>query len=225
MVFVASAFRRKDKRSDLWRPGRDPMVKRALDIFLAGFGVVASAPLWALFAIAIKFEDGGPVFFRQERVGRWGRTFGALKFRSMRPDAEALTGAVQAVEGDPRVTRVGRVMRATAMDELPQLWNILRGEMSFVGPRALRPGEIEAESGGRLVRLEDVPGFEQRITVRPGLTGIAQIYARRDIGRRQKFRYDRLYVARRSWLLDVRLILLSFWISVHGTWEARGRKY
>jgi lipopolysaccharide/colanic/teichoic acid biosynthesis glycosyltransferase len=84
--------------------------------------------------------------------------------------------------------------------------------MSFVGPRALRPGE-------------DVPGFEQRITVRPGLTGIAQIYARRDIPRRQKFRYDRLYVRRRSWLLDVRLILLSFWISVHGTWEARGRKY
>jgi lipopolysaccharide/colanic/teichoic acid biosynthesis glycosyltransferase len=151
--------------------------------------------------------------------------FRALKFRSMRTDAEALTGAVQATAADPRVTNVGRVMRATAMDELPQLWNIMRGDMSFVGPRALRPGEIEAEGDGRLVRLEDVPGFEHRITVRPGLTGIAQVYARRDIPRRQKFRYDRLYVNRRSWLLDVRLILLSFWISVHGTWEARGRKY
>jgi lipopolysaccharide/colanic/teichoic acid biosynthesis glycosyltransferase len=142
----------------------------------------------------------------------------------MRPDAEALTGAVQATERDPRVTRIGRLMRATAMDELPQLWNIFRGEMSFVGPRALRPGEIESE-GGRLVRLEDVPGFSRRIAVRPGLTGIAQIYAPRDVPRRQKFRYDRLYVAKRSWLLDVRLILLSFWISLLGTWESRGKKY
>ncbi len=201
------------------------MAKRLLDILLSSFGLIASAPLWAVLAAAIKAEDGGPVFYAQDRVGLGGRTFRALKFRSMRPDAEARTGAVQAASGDPRVTRVGRLMRATAMDELPQLWNILRGDMSFVGPRALRPGEIEADGDGRLVRLEDVPGFEHRILVRPGLTGIAQVYARRDIPRHQKFRYDRLYVRRRSWLLDVRLILLSFWISVHGTWEARGRKY
>jgi lipopolysaccharide/colanic/teichoic acid biosynthesis glycosyltransferase len=201
------------------------MAKRALDVFLSAFGLLASAPLWAVLAAAIKMEDGGPVFYAQERVGLAGRPFRALKFRSMRPDAEAVTGAVQASAADARVTRVGRLMRATAMDELPQLWNIMRGDMSFVGPRALRPGEIEAEGDGRLVRLEDVPGFEQRIIVRPGLTGIAQVYARRDIPRRQKFRYDRLYVHRRSWMLDVRLILLSFWISVHGTWEARGRKY
>jgi lipopolysaccharide/colanic/teichoic acid biosynthesis glycosyltransferase len=201
------------------------MAKRALDVLLSSFGLIASAPLWLVLAAAIKAADGGPIFYGQERVGLGGRVFRALKFRSMRTDAEALTGAVQATAADPRVTRVGRVMRATAMDELPQLWNIMRGDMSFVGPRALRPGEIEAEGDGRLVRLEDVPGFENRITVRPGLTGIAQVYARRDIPRRQKFRYDRLYVQRRSWLLDVRLILLSFWISVHGTWEARGRKY
>jgi lipopolysaccharide/colanic/teichoic acid biosynthesis glycosyltransferase len=201
------------------------MAKRALDLLLSSFGLIASAPLWLVLAAAIKAADGGPIFYGQERVGLGGRVFRALKFRSMRTDAEALTGAVQATAADPRVTSVGRVMRATAMDELPQLWNIMRGDMSFVGPRALRPGEIEAEGDGRLVRLEDVPGFEQRITVRPGLTGIAQVYARRDIPRRQKFRYDRLYVRRRSWLLDVRLILLSFWISVHGTWEARGRKY
>jgi lipopolysaccharide/colanic/teichoic acid biosynthesis glycosyltransferase len=201
------------------------VIKRTSDFLLASFGLVASAPLWLLFAAAIKAEDGGPVFYSQERVGRGGRTFRALKFRSMRPDAEAVTGAVQASESDPRVTRIGRLMRATAMDELPQLWNIARGDMSFVGPRALRPGEIEAESGGRLVRLEDVPGFEHRIKVRPGLTGLAQIYARRDLPRRQKFRYDRVYVGRSSWLLDTRLILLSFWISLLGTWEARGRKY
>jgi lipopolysaccharide/colanic/teichoic acid biosynthesis glycosyltransferase len=201
------------------------MLKRAFDASLAGVGLILSSPLWALFAAAIKLEDGGPVFYSQDRVGLGGRTFDTLKFRSMRPDAEAMTGAVQATENDPRVTRVGRLMRATAMDELPQLWNILRGDMSFVGPRALRPGEIEAGADGRLTKLEDVPGFEHRIRVRPGLTGLAQVYAPRDVPRRQKFRYDRLYVNRRSWKLDLRLILLSFWISVLGTWEARGRKY
>ena len=200
------------------------MAKRLLDVLLSGFGLIASSPLWLIFAAAIKLEDGGPVMFRQERVGLGGRRFDALKFRSMRPDAEALTGAVVARAGDPRVTRVGRLMRATAMDELPQLWNILRGDMSFVGPRALRPGEIEAD-GGQLVRLEDVPGFAMRITVRPGLTGIAQIYAPRDVPRRHKFRYDRIYIHRHTFWLDVRLILLSFWISVLGTWEARGRKF
>src|SRR4029077_11763738 len=142
-------------------------MKRWFDAALAGTGLILSAPLWAVFAAAITLEDGGPVFFRQERVGLGGRTFNALKFRSMRPDAEALTGAIQATERDPRVTRTGRFMRATAMDELPQLWNILRGDMSFVGPRALAPGEIETGAGGRLERLEEVPGFEHRIKVRP----------------------------------------------------------
>jgi len=201
------------------------VAKRAFDVFLSAAGLLLSAPVWLVIAIAIRVEDGGPVFFAQDRTGKFGRTFRALKFRSMHPDAEAGSGAIQATAGDPRVTRVGRLLRATAMDELPQLWNILRGDMSFVGPRALRPGEIEAEGSGRLVRLEDVPGFEHRITVRPGLTGLAQIYAPRDVPRRQKFRYDKVYVRRRSWMLDVRLILLSFWISFLGTWEARGRKY
>ena len=201
------------------------MLKRAFDATLAGAGLVASAPLWVVFTILIKLEDGGPVFFRQERVGLGGREFVALKFRSMRPDAEAGVGAVQAVERDPRVTRIGRVMRATAMDELPQLWNILRGDMSFVGPRALRPGEIETARNGQLERLEDVPGFATRISVRPGLTGVAQVYAPRDVPRRHKFRYDRIYIHRHTFWLDVRLILLSCWISVLGTWEARGRKF
>jgi lipopolysaccharide/colanic/teichoic acid biosynthesis glycosyltransferase len=199
--------------------------KRAFDLLLSTAGLAVSLPLWAVIAIVVKLEDGGPVLFRQERVGRYGRVFHALKFRSMHIDAEAATGAIQASEDDPRVTRAGRILRATAMDELPQLWNILRGEMSFVGPRALRPGEIEVESGGRLVRLEQVPGFEHRVSVRPGLTGLAQIYAPRDVPRRQKFRYDKVYVEKRSWRLDLRLILLSFWISFLGTWEARGRKY
>jgi lipopolysaccharide/colanic/teichoic acid biosynthesis glycosyltransferase len=200
------------------------MFKRGFDVTVAACGLIASSPLWLAFATAIKLDDGGPIFYCQDRVGQGGRIFSAMKFRSMRVDAEAGTGAIQATSGDPRVTRVGRFLRATAMDELPQLWNILRGDMSFVGPRALRPGEIEVD-GGKLVALEDVPGFEHRIAVRPGLTGIAQIYAPRDVTRRHKFRYDRLYVAKRSGWLDVRLILLSFWISVLGTWETRGRKY
>ena len=201
------------------------MIKRLFDVGLSGFGLVASSPLWLLLAVAIKLEDGGSIFYSQDRVGWRGRRFRAMKFRSMREDAEALSGPIQAAADDPRVTRVGRWMRRTAMDELPQLWNIFRGDMSFVGPRALRPGEIEVEADGRMVALEDVPGFEHRVRVRPGLTGIAQIYARRDVPRRHKFRYDRIYVQRRSSTLDLRLILLSFWISFLGTWEARGRKY
>jgi lipopolysaccharide/colanic/teichoic acid biosynthesis glycosyltransferase len=199
-------------------------MKRTFDMALAGVGLIASSPLWLAFGAAIKLEDGGPIFFTQERVGLRGTVFNALKFRSMRPDAEAGVGAVQAVADDPRVTRIGRLMRATAMDELPQLWNIFRGDMSFVGPRALRPGEVEG-SGGAVVHMEAIPGYAARIAVRPGLTGIAQIYAPRDVPRRQKFRYDRLYVQRQSMSLDLRLILLSFWISFRGTWESRGRKY
>jgi lipopolysaccharide/colanic/teichoic acid biosynthesis glycosyltransferase len=198
--------------------------KRVLDIVLSGLGLLASLPVSLTAAAAIKFYDGGPVFYGQPRVGEGGRVFRAWKFRSMRPDAEAEVGALQAIEDDPRVTPVGRVLRATAMDEIPQLWNILRGDMSFVGPRALRPGEIEA-AGGREVQLEAVPGFAARCAVRPGLTGVAQIYAPRDIARRQKFRYDRVYIRRQSFWLDVRLILLSFWISARGRWESRGRKY
>ena len=117
-------------------------MKRAFDVLLSGTGLFVAAPLWVVIATAIKLEDGGPVLFPQDRVGLGGATFRALKFRSMHPDAEAGSGAIQATAGDPRVTRVGRLLRATAMDELPQLWNILRGDMSFVGPRALRPGEI-----------------------------------------------------------------------------------
>jgi lipopolysaccharide/colanic/teichoic acid biosynthesis glycosyltransferase len=198
--------------------------KRAFDMGLAGLGLVASAPVWAVIAALVKWEDGGPVFYDQERSGLHGRPFSVRKFRSMVPDAEARTGAVQATEHDPRVTRVGRLLRATAMDELPQLWNIFRGDMSFTGPRALRPGEIEV-LGEREELLENVPGFARRSSVRPGLTGVAQIYAPRDIARRNKFKYDLLYVKRQSFGLDLRLIALSFWITFRGTWESRGKKF
>ena len=200
------------------------MIKRAFDCALSGVGLVASAPLWMLIALAIKLEDDGPVFFRQTRVGLGGRTFDALKFRSMVADAEARTGPVQATENDPRITGVGRIMRATAMDELPQLWNIFVGDMSFVGPRPLRPGEVDVRGDGQIVSLDQIPGYEARHRIRPGLTGLTQVYAPRDISRASKFRLDLVYLKRAGFWLDMKLILLSFWISGTGSWEKRNRR-
>lgn len=200
------------------------MIKRLFDITLSGIGLIGSAPLWAIIAAAIKIEDGGPVFFPQQRVGLGGRVFTALKFRSMIVHAESLTGPVQAGHNDPRITRVGRVLRGTAMDELPQLWNIFVGEMSFVGPRPLVPGEVEVRGDGQLVPLAAIPGYDARHGVRPGLTGLTQVYAPRDIPRTSKFRLDRLYLKRASFWLDVKLIVLSFWITGRGAWESRDPK-
>jgi colanic acid biosynthesis glycosyl transferase WcaI len=201
-----------------------PIAKRALDVVVSGLGLVCSMPVWGLVAIAIKLDDRGPVFYGQERVGQRGRRFRSVKFRSMRPDSDATFGPLQAREADVRITRVGRLLRATALDELPQLWNIFRGDMSFVGPRALLPWEIEVGGDGEPVPLMQVPGYEARHRVRPGLTGIAQIYAPRDIPRRQKFRLDLLYINRQSFWLDLKLIALSFWITARARWEHRGRK-
>ena len=200
------------------------MMKRVFDCALAGLGLAASAPLWALLALAIKLEDGGSVFFRQARVGLNGRVFDALKFRSMVPDAEARTGPVQATENDPRITRTGRFMRSTALDELPQLWNIFAGDMSFVGPRPLRPGEVEVRGDGQLIPLDQIPGYAARHRVRPGLTGLTQVYASRDISRTSKFRLDQVYLRRASFWLDLKLILVSFWITGTGAWEKRNRR-
>lgn len=200
------------------------MLKRAFDVLVSGAGLVVFSPVSLLIALAIELDDGGPVIFSQERVGLKGRVFLAHKFRSMVVDAERLTGAVQATKNDPRVTRVGRVLRATAFDELPQLWNIFRGEMSVVGPRPLRPGESDTSAYGTHLPLSSIPGYEARHRVRPGLTGLAQVYASRDLPRTGKFRYDLLYQRRATFCLDVRRILQSFWITLHGRWEDRSRK-
>jgi len=204
--------------------GRPARLKRSFDVALSGLGLLVSSPLWPLIAILIKIEDGGPVFYGQERVGKGGKRFRSWKFRSMVVDADRRFDALQAREGDPRVTRVGRVLRATAMDELPQLWNILVGDMSFVGPRALLPQEIEVRGDGRPVPLELIPGYQVRHRVAPGLTGVAQVYAPRDIPRRYKFKLDLLYIKRQSFWLDLKLIALSFWITFRAKWEHRGRK-
>lgn len=200
------------------------MLKRAFDVIVSGAGLVVSAPLWLLIAAAIKAEDGGPVLFVQNRVGFGGTAFRALKFRSMVPEASTLP-PVQAGEDDARITRVGRVLRATAMDELPQLLNIFRGDMSFVGPRPLLPGEIEARGCGELVSLDAIPGYAARHSVRPGLTGLSQVYAPRDTPRARKFRLDAIYVRNATFCLDVFLVAVSFWITFRGRWEVRKRKF
>lgn len=194
------------------------MIKRLFDLFLSGVGLIGSAPFWLLFASAIKLEDQGPIFYTQERMGKDGSIFKALKFRSMIPDAEKKTGAVWATEHDPRVTKVGRVLRATAMDELPQLWNIFRGDMSFVGPRAERPELVEKFA-------RQIRNYRNRFSVRPGLTGIAQVYGRYDTPPQHKLKYDLLYIKNQTFCLDLKLIFLSFWITFRGKWESRQKKF
>lgn len=185
---------------------------------------MVSLPLWVAFGLAILFEEGRPIFYSQERVGRNGKIFKALKFRSMIKDAEKDSGPVQAAENDPRVTDIGKILRATAMDELPQLWNIFKGDMSFVGPRALRPKEKEVHASSDEIDIEKIPGYHERLKVRPGLTGMAQVYLPSDALRSEKFQYDLMYIKKQSFFLDLKLIILSFWITFKGKWESRQKK-
>jgi lipopolysaccharide/colanic/teichoic acid biosynthesis glycosyltransferase len=200
------------------------MLKRLFDIFLSSIGIVGSSPLWIIFGSAIILEDGFPIFYLQERVGKGGKIFRGIKFRSMVKDAEKDTGPVQAVENDPRVTKIGRILRATAMDELPQLVNILKGDMSFVGPRALRPKEKEVRGSPDETEIEKIPGYQERLAIRPGLTGLAQVYLPGEALRSEKFKYDLEYIKKQSFFLDLKLIFLSFWITFRGKWESREKK-
>ncbi|MCX5712945.1 MAG: sugar transferase [Candidatus Omnitrophica bacterium] len=199
-------------------------MKRIFDFLLALIGLCVSAPFWILFALAIWFEDGRPVFYLQERVSKNGRIFNGRKFRSMSKTAESVVGPVQAKENDTRITKTGRILRATAMDELPQLWNILKGDMSFVGPRAIRPVEIDGEDAKPRSAWE-FEGFKERSSVRPGLTGVAQVLAPRDISRTNKFKYDIWYIKNQSFYLDIKLIMISFLITFTGKWEKRQERF
>lgn len=203
---------------------REPFLKRPFDFLLSLTGIIFSSPLWILIGLLIVLEDGWPVFYFQGRVGKGGKIFKAMKFRSMIKDAEKDTGPVQAVENDPRITRIGKILRATAMDELPQLVNILKGDMSFVGPRSLRPKEREVYGNPDETSIEDVPGYKERLAVRPGLTGVAQVYLPTDALRKEKFRYDLDYIKNPSFLFDLKLIILSFWITFRGKWQSREKK-
>lgn len=181
-------------------------------------------PIWFMITLAILIEDGWPVLYSQERMGKDCIIFKALKFRSMVKDAEKHTGPIQAKEDDQRVTKVGRMMRSLAMDELPQLINILRGDISFVGPRALRSEEIEV-SDNVLKKAFSYPHFEERSKTKPGLTGVAQVFAPRDIPREEKFKYDAWYIRNQSFWLDIYIIILSFLVTFRGKWELRRSKF
>ena len=202
-----------------------PFLKRSFDFSLALLGLILSSLSWPIFSLAIYVEDRGAIFFLQERCGKGGQIFRSIKFRTMKlPKKEEEPRRIIDIEHDPRTTKVGRLLRATALDELPELINILKGEMSFVGPRPL-PYRIEDEESCRYKTIDEVPGYQLRSQVRPGLTGIAQIYAPKDIGHRNKFRYDNLYVGKMSFWLDLKLLFLSLWITFGGKWERRERKF
>ncbi len=204
--------------------GESYLLKRPFDTFLALVGLMIAFPLWLAFAVAIKLEDRGPILFVQDRWGKDKRKIRVYKFRTMVPNAVERFGNIQAREKDPRVTRVGRFLRATSLDEMPQLWNIARGDMSWVGPRALPIDEVQLQEAQGDLPDEAIPGFEARSKLRPGLTGIAQIFAPRDVPRQQKYEYDAIYARSQSLWLDMRLIFLSLWITLRARWEARGNK-
>jgi len=170
--------------------------------------------IWTMVPMLIWLEDRGPVFYRQRRLGKGGRPFTALKFRTMVQDAEQLTGPMWASGSDPRITRVGKILRRTALDELPQIINIFKGEMSFVGPRAERP-----ELHEQFVR--ELPEFENRLRIRPGLTGLAQVNGDYDLSPAEKLKYDLEYVSKMSLWLDVRLMLSSVLNSLMARWDRR----
>ena len=185
------------------------MIKRAADAAAAAVGLLLTLPLAAAAAAAIKLSSPGPVIFSQERRGRHGRAFRIYKFRTMVADAEAHTGPVLSTLDDPRITPVGRALRRLRIDEIPQLWNVLRGDMSLVGPRPERPAfanQFAAEN----------PLYERRCLVRPGLTGLAQIHGRYDTDYRHKLRYDIVYMNSMSFAADLRILLATIRIVLTG---------
>lgn len=178
------------------------VAKRCMDIVLSAIALLITSPAFLVVAISIKLEDGGPVFYKQKRLTRNGREFEILKFRSMIVDAEKYAGAVLATEDDPRITKTGKVIRATRLDELPQLLNILKGDMSIVGPRPERKAIADEY-------CKDIPEFAYRLKVRGGLTGYAQIYGKYNTSAYDKLRLDLMYIENYSFLLDIKLIILT----------------
>jgi len=191
-------------------------VKRVLDIAICGIGLLVLAPVWAVLALAVKLGSPGPVLFRQTRVGRDGREFVAYKFRSMHVDAERRLGELRdrndaagllfKMRDDPRVTGVGRWLRRYSLDELPQIWNVLRGDMSLVGPRPPLPREVEAYE-------YDV---RRRLLVKPGITGLWQVSGRSDLSWEDSVRLDLYYVENWSPVLDLVILARTFFAVVRG---------
>jgi len=180
------------------------MLKRVIDFLGAIVGLLVVAPVMALVALAIKLDSKGPAFYSQERMGQFGEAFRIYKFRSMRTDAEAAGPQWAAQRDDPRLTRIGAFLRRSHLDELPQLVNVLMGDMSLVGPRPERPCFVETLS-------RDVPRYDERLLIKPGMTGLAQVHYRYDTtisDVKRKLRFDLLYVRNMCLVLDARIL---FW--------------
>ncbi len=208
-------------------------LKRGMDIFMAGVAIIVTAPLWILIAIAIKLNSKGSVFFKQDRVGEntrynerrkasrgtdrrtgqgFGRSFTMYKFRTMKIDAEQETGAIWAQENDPRITSLGRVLRKTHLDELPQFVNVLKGQMSMIGPRPERAQLIPALN-------QSIKKYNKRLRVKPGITGLAQVRQHYDstLGDvKKKVHYDLLYIRKMCLLMDLRIILGTLVVMLTG---------
>jgi len=180
-------------------------MNRALDVAIAGAGLIVSSPLLALGALAVKLDGGGPVLYRQTRVGRDSADFELLKLRTMVVGAETKGAGFAVDKGDARITRAGRILRKTSIDELPQLWNVVRGEMSMIGPRPTLRYQVEQYDARQRRRLE----------VRPGITGWAQIHGRAALPWVDRIELDVWYVEHRDWKTDL-LILVRTPLSLFG---------
>ena len=188
------------------------VLKRAVDFSAALAGLLIASPVLALIALIIKLDSKGPILYGQERVGRFGEIFKMYKFRSMRTDAEANGPVWAGGEFDPRMTRMGAFLRRTHLDELPQLFNVLGGEMSLVGPRPERPMFVE-----QLDR--EIPGYDERLLIKPGMTGLAQVHYRYDqsiADVKRKLRFDVLYIKRMCLMLDARILAWTLLVVVTG---------
>jgi lipopolysaccharide/colanic/teichoic acid biosynthesis glycosyltransferase len=193
-------------------PPRDSFAKRCFDLCLAGLGLIISIPVWLLCAFLIWFEDPGPLLFVKNSVGKGGLNFHQFKFRTMVRGAENATGPILAQLRDERVLFIGRILRQTALDELPQLINILLGDMSFVGPRPQRTVLV-------LGYLQAMPEYAQRHRVLPGLAGLAQVAGDYYLTPRQKLRFDRLYIDHIGLGFDIKLLFLAFLITFWFRWQ------
>jgi lipopolysaccharide/colanic/teichoic acid biosynthesis glycosyltransferase len=189
--------------------GEGHAVNRLADVLIAGTGLALTSPVLGLAALAIKLEDGGPVLYRQTRVGKDGKDFELLKLRTMVVGAERMGAGYAVNAGDPRITRVGRVLRRTSIDELPQLWNVLRGDMSIIGPRPTLRYQVEQYDERQRRRLE----------VKPGLTGWAQVNGRAALPWAERIELDVWYVDNRSPLLDLKILLRTPLALFRGTYK------
>jgi len=184
-------------------------LNRALDVAIAGAGLAVTSPLLAAAALAVKLEDGGPVLYRQTRVGKDGRDFELYKLRTMVVGAERIGAGYAVDRGDPRITRAGRLLRRLSLDELPQLWNVVRGDMSIVGPRPTLRYQVEQYDERQRHRLD----------VKPGITGWAQIHGRARLSWAERIELDLWYVEHRSPLVDLRILLRTPRALVAGTYK------